>query len=332
VHPSDPTIAFGIQTDSLEDYVYYRFGFHLDEQTDTDVPSSASGATFRDWLEVRRAIGCHEVDGSPSCRRPLQDFLECLLSKDPLRDVPAKFWDLNAGNGAHLNLSTGFIRIEPKSFLDKKTRYLLRPVGLHASRDSSWVLAVDAMTALECVRRRLGPHTVDIADFLINRGIPFQTLRLMTSIPGPRTPPRPISNLLGTWPMNYRFDIADFSVYQTICDSVLRSNPSCRAALCMGGIVARLAREVIPNTDALLGPSQDALDGHQKIFVCGDESFCDDQLSDAYQDLICGVYKVHTVHSSMYTVECVEDVTNLNRSIRRFVLVSEAQYLGPGRI
>jgi hypothetical protein len=34
----------------------------------------------------------------------------------------------------------------------------------------------------------------------------------------------------------------------------------------------------------------------------------------------------------MYTVECVEDVTNLNRSIRRFVLVSEAQYLGPGRI
>jgi hypothetical protein len=62
----------------------------------------------------------------------------------------------------------------------------------------------------------------------------------MTSIPGPRTPPRPISNLLGTRPMNYRFDIADFLVYQTICDSVLRSNPSCRAALCMGGIVARL--------------------------------------------------------------------------------------------
>ena len=168
VHPPDPMIAFGIQTDSLEDYVYYRFGFHLDEQTDTDVPSSASGATFRDWLKVCRAIGCHEVDGSPSCRRPLQDFLECLLSKDPLRDVPAKLWDLNAGNGAHLNLSTGFIRIEPKSFLDQKTCYLLRPVGLHVSRDSSWVLAVDAMTALECVRRRLGPHTVNIADFLMS--------------------------------------------------------------------------------------------------------------------------------------------------------------------
>ena len=168
VHPPDSTIVFGIQMDSLEEHIYYRFGFHLDENPYTDVPSSASSATFRDWLEVRQAIGCHEVDGSPSCRRSLQDFLECLLSKDPLRDVPAKFWDLNAGNGAHLNLSTGFICIEPKSFLDKKTHYLLRSVGLHASRDSSWVLAVDAMTALECVRRHLGPHTIDIADFLIN--------------------------------------------------------------------------------------------------------------------------------------------------------------------
>jgi len=59
------------------------------------------------------------------------------------------------------------------------------------------------MTALELVHRRLGPHTLDIANFLINRGIPFSTLQRITSTPGPRTPPRPISNLLGTWPINY---------------------------------------------------------------------------------------------------------------------------------
>jgi hypothetical protein len=330
LHPPDSTILFGVQTDSLEDHVYYRFGYHLDEKTYTGVPLSASSATFRDWLEVRRSIGCHQLDGSPSCQQPIQHFFECLLSIDPLRDVPAKFWDLNVSNSAFLNLAAGFIHIEPKKFSDGITRYLIRPVGLHASRDSSWVLAVDAMTALECIRRRLGPHTIDIADFLINRGIPFSTLQRMTSIPGPRTPPRPISNHLGTRPMKYSFDLADFSVYQTVCDSFLRSNPFCRAALCMGGIVARLARENIPNTAALLGPSQDALDGLQKIMVCGDECFCDDGLSDAYKDLICGVYKVHTAHPSMYTVEDVEDVTNLNRSIFRCVLVPEAQYLGPG--
>jgi hypothetical protein len=239
VHPPDPTIVFAIQTDSLEEYVYYRFGFHLDENPYTGVPSSASSATtFHDWLEVRRAIGCQQLSVSTSCQQPLQDFLECLLSVDP---VPAKFWDLNASNSAPLNLATGSIYIEPKTFLGGIMRYLIRHVGLDASRDSSWVLAVDAMTALECVRRRLGPFTIDIADFLINRGIPFSTLRRMTSTPGPHTPPRPISNLLGTRPKDYQFDLADFSVYQTICESVLRGNPFCRAALCMDGIVARLA-------------------------------------------------------------------------------------------
>ena len=330
VHPPDPKIIFGIQTDSLEDHVYYRFGFHLDEDPYTDVPLSAFSVHFADWVEVRRSIGCHELDCSLAYRRPITHFLQYLLSeKEPLREVPAKYWDLNASNGACLNHSAGFIRIEPRTFLDQKMCYLIRPVGLHASRDSSWVLAVDAMTALECVRRRLGPHTVDIANFLINRGIPFSTLRRMTSIPGLRTPPRPISNLLGTRPKKYRFDVADFSVYQTVCDSFLKSNPFCRAALCMGGIVARLARENIPNTAALLGPSQDALNGLQKIMVYGDELFCDDELSDAHKDLICGVYKVHTDHLSMYTVESVGMPLIFNRSIFRRVLVSQAQYLGP---
>ena len=300
VHPPDSTIRFPFQTDSLEDYVYYRFGFHLSEKTYTGIPSSAFSVKFGDWLEVRRSIGCHQLDGLPAYRQPIQDFLECLLSTDdPLRHVPAKFWDLNASNNTSLNLAAGFVHIEPKKFLDGTTHYLIRPVGLHASRDSSWVLAVDAMTALECVRRRLGPHTIDIADFLMNRGIPFRTLRPMTSTPAPHTPPRPISNLLGNRPMNYRFDVADFSAYQTLCDSVLKDKPFCRAALCMGGIVARLAREVIPNTAALLGPSQEALDGHQKIMVCDDGIFCDDDVSETYTDLICGVYKVFTVHRSM---------------------------------
>ena len=301
MHRPDPTIVFSIQTDSLEDYIYYRFGFYLDEDPYTGVPLSAYSTKFHDWLEVRQSIGCHQVDGSLTYRQPIQDFLQCLLSKDdPLRDIPAKFWDLNSCNSANPNLATGFVRIEPKRFSNGVTHYLIQPNGLHASRDASWVLAVDAMTALECIHQRLGPHTIVVANFLINRGIPFSTLRPMTSIPAPHTPPQPISNLLGIRPMNYQFDIADFSAYQTLCDSFLKSNPSSRAALCMGGIVARLAREFLLNTAALLGPSQDALEGSQKILVCGDKFFCDDQLSDTHTNLICGVYKVPTVHRSMY--------------------------------
>jgi hypothetical protein len=301
VHPPDTTIIFAIQTDSVEDYVYHRFGFQLDEHPYTGVPLSAFTTKFSDWLHVLRSIGCHELNSSLAHRQPIQEFLQCLLStNDPLRDVPAKFWDLNAKNGASLDLAAGLVRIEPKKFVDGTTRYLIHPVDPNA-RSSSWVLAVDAMTALECVRRHLGPHTTDIADFLINRGIPFSTLRRMPSIPGPRTPPRPISTHLGHRPANHKFDLADFSGYQFLCESVVKREPFCRAALCMGGIVARLAREIIPNSTALLGPSQDALEGSQRILVSGDEFFCDDQLSLDYSDLICGVYKIPTGNGSTYT-------------------------------
>ena len=239
--PPDTRIVSGIQSESVEEYVYHHFGFHLDENPYTGVPLSvACTVKFRDWLDVIWSIGCHQLTCSPMHRQPITDFLECLLSTDdPFRDIPEKFWDLNTRNSRCLNLATGLVRIKPKTFLDGKTLYLIHAVD--ASRDTSWILAVDAMTALDCVCRRLGPHITDIAGFLVTRGIPFSTLHHMTSIPRPHTPPHPISTLLGTRPINYRFRLTDFSAYQAICESVLKSKPFCRAALCMGGIVARLA-------------------------------------------------------------------------------------------
>ena len=306
-HPLGMTVTFEIQTDTVEDYVYYHFGFHLDENPYTAVPSSAFNVKFSDWLQVLRSIGCHQLDSSLMHCQPIQEFLQCLLSThDPLYDVPAKFWDLNPSNSASLNLvnlAAEFVRIEPKMFPDGTTRYLIRPVNLNASRDSPWVLAVDAMTALKCVRRHLGPHTTDIANFLLTRGIPFSTLQRMPSIPGLRTPPRPMSTLLGTQPMDHKFGLADFLAYQSLCESVVKSKPFGHAALCMGGIVARLAREIIPNTATLLGPSQAALEGSQKIMSFGDEFFCYNKLPAASTNLICGVYKIPMRSGSAYTLK-----------------------------
>ena len=85
------------------------------------------------------------------------------------------------------------------------------------------------MTTLECICQRLGPHTTDIAEFPITQGIPFSIIQRMTSIPSPCTP--------------------------------LCIKSSGHAALCtMGGIVARLAQEIIPISATLLRPSPDALE------------------------------------------------------------------------
>ena len=81
------------------------------------------------------------------------------------------------------------------------------------------------------------------------------------------------------------------------------SKPFCHAALCVGGIVVHLAREIILNAATLLGPSPDALEGSQQVMVSGGEVFCDNKLSDTYMDLICGVYMIPTVHRSTYMLE-----------------------------
>ena len=65
--------------------------------------------------------------------------------------------------------------------------YIFRPQNLHESRDVSWLLSVDAMTALECICRSLGPHIYDIANFLINHGVPFQTFQPLPHLTDPQS-------------------------------------------------------------------------------------------------------------------------------------------------
>lgn len=64
--------------------------------------------------------------------------------------------------------------------------------------------------------------------------------------------------------------------------------------------MARLARETLPDSVVLAGPSHKALEGQQKIFDGGGNLFVDDQLSERDLDLICGTYEVATGKGGMY--------------------------------
>ncbi len=105
------------------------------------------------------------------------------------------------------------------------------------------MLAVDALTALECICHGLEPHTIDIANHFIDHGVTFSTFSYLppsTQIPkcGPQQ-----CRLLGRHPKGYTFNLADYAAYITLRDSYLCLNPHSQAALCMGGIVACLAQE-----------------------------------------------------------------------------------------
>ena len=281
---------------TLDDLLYYRYGYSLNESPYTGIPTSVAKVkgTFRSWTEVHRAVGGQHLDSSETAeyRRPIKDFLTILVESDvPLHDVPGKYWDLSSsGFKPIVELDKVFISIEERQFNNGK-HYIIVPRFLHPSRDTSWFLSVDPMTALECIRRGLGPHTVDIANFLISHGVRFRTLERLQNSPKSLTPSvRPHCRYLGYRPVGHSFDLADFAGYEALRDGFLGSQAHGPFALRSGGIIARLAREVLPNSNALSGPSYEALNGGREQFICDGEIYVDDSLSVDDLGLICGTY------------------------------------------
>jgi len=284
---------------TLNDLLYYSYGYSLSESPSsyTGIPSSVSmdkTRPIRNWTEVCRAVGGQQLESSVAIgdRAAVKDFLSILAGcSDPFEDVPGKYWDLSpSGHIPIVNLDKVFISIEERQFTDRK-HFIIRPRSLNPSCDmsESWLLSVDAMTALECIRRGLGPHTMDIANFLISHGIRFHTLQRISNSLDP-LPARPHCRYLGYRSVDHLFDLADFAGYETLRDSFLRSQSHGPLALREGGIIARLAREVLPSSNCLSGPSSEALSGLRARFVYNDEIYVDDEFTDVELGLICGTY------------------------------------------
>jgi hypothetical protein len=285
---------------TLDDLLYFRYGFSLNEKLYKGIPSSykAGTLTFRSWTEVCRAVGGQELESLALNHRPIQDFLSILAGcSNPLKDVPGKYWDLSPlGKKPIADLSEVYISIEEMQFTTG-TQYFISPLSrfLHTEPDTTpWFLSVDSMTALECIRRGLGPHTIDIANFFIAHGVRFRTFQRIQNSPDsfeiPPVPPQ--CRYIGYRSLDYSFDLADFAGYEVLRDSFLRSQPHGPLALREGGVIARLAREVLPNSDALSGPSSKALGGHRARFFYDDkpEIYVEDEFSEAELRLICGTY------------------------------------------
>ena len=147
------------------------------------------------------------------------------------------------------------------------------------------------MTALECIRRNLGPCRNVIVDYLLAHGMEFHTLQTVEVLQSPTPLSQP---LLRHRPTGYVFDQADFLAYESSRDLFLQSHPYARRALCEGGIIARLARESMSDTLVFQGPSEEALEGKCSVFAFNDRIMVDDYLSQEIKDLICGTYTVKT--------------------------------------
>jgi len=82
---------------TVDDLIYYRFGLSLNEHPYAGVPSAVTPVAFRSFQEVVRAVGGQHMQFLGTNEQVIKDFLGCLLSsRNPLRDVPGKYWDLSS--------------------------------------------------------------------------------------------------------------------------------------------------------------------------------------------------------------------------------------------
>ena len=290
-----PLPATQCSFDDLAQLLYFRFGFNFGVGRYI-VPANVD-LVFKQWHDVTCCVGGQDLD-SQECQQPaISYFLSLLFTSkaNAVSVIPPEFWDLHPNNPEPLEYKQPrFVDIELKSFSNDPAVCVLRARNLHPSRNTSWLVAVSPMTALEILRRDVGLHSADIACFLIGNGIPFNTLSPLSKIPPSiSSPPGPLPSL-GTRPVGHVFTLADYVAYEAIRDSVLLRLPQARAALCQGGIIARLSRDVLDNSVVIAGPSESARSGDQRKFISNGETYCDDHLTPEVMDLIVGTYEVQT--------------------------------------
>ena len=177
---------------SLDELLYFRYGYSLDETLDQQMPlfSQHNSERFDSWAKICRSVGGQafqvEASAGTSNFESIQEILVALESSGlwSLHAVPARFWDLSPWNSNPLSRAPSNICIEVKDFKNM-TLCLLHPHISEEVKDvaTSWQVAVLPMIALECVRRNLGPCRNDIVNYLLAHGMEFHTLQTVEVLP-----------------------------------------------------------------------------------------------------------------------------------------------------
>lgn len=216
--------------------------------------------------------------------------------------VPSTFWDLDPCNSRYLgDNQRRDIRITRRAFCrEVMVEEQLMDLDVHLwciednTHTESWVLGVEhASSAVQVLRNRSwGCTRWELAKQLLERGIPFSTLGATA-----RTVLNAKSKTksLGWRPQNFIPDRGiDYPAYVARRDNFL-AGPRGRVAMMRGGILWRLARDVVKTSTVVVGPNRPEYEAPKFVLRAEDGGYLyDDDLTEEETDLICGVYRVHT--------------------------------------
>ncbi|KAG6904426.1 hypothetical protein DXG01_010013, partial [Tephrocybe rancida] len=278
--------------DTLDERAYYWYGF-ISPASVVASPSMSRLTTWnscREYLGNGRWLDAFTVTGptntiSVETQESMRTFFDYLLGSKTLDDIPSPIYDARTET---LDLES-VVRIRAEIIYETKY-YFVQSCNLDTP--VSWeVVLTNPAAVVGLLRGQWGQDFLGLLRELLNRGIPFKTC-----IHGPLRPPPPPTQLrfkgLGYRPPNHRPDAMEYAAYESLRDDFLRS-PRGRAALLQGGIVSRLAREVVQYQHVFDGPTPEVFDTGTML-PGQNHGHWDDALTDHEINIICGVYQIDT--------------------------------------
>lgn len=288
--------------------LHLRLGFTDDKKQQRIVDEAAFRKSIHKlYLDRNRDIS----NISPWSRFNICTLVETIeKSRGNVLNVPESLCDLHKYNPRHIvtNTSESFV-VELREVINsrknnaadqrenKRARYgahvyLIVPNPDTCKTKQPWELMVtDPASALECMRFK--GTIFELVCHLLDRGIPFQTLRLDRQS-------AMSSTKLGEWYRPLRVSGSsikkcDYMQYVRRVKELLYNNKRVRrAAMMRGGIIWRLARMYGGDVHCVLeGTSEEYLD--LILEMTRDRQFTTkwyaDQLTEDEEDIICGVYR-----------------------------------------
>ncbi|TFK33350.1 hypothetical protein BDQ12DRAFT_442568 [Crucibulum laeve] len=272
-----------------------RFGFYASTSTAPVLQGTPSNLDFGRILTRFAVPATTSVDEAlqPSIRQ-----LFYMLTSPGEPKIRAIGWDLNP---RHPNA----FKYQSAPLFTRKWLTFPTPLFLlgHAEEGSIykqwWIFAFEsAATVLQVYRGAWSNTMAGTARELLQRGIPFHTVRC---IQGHRKPPSlPIYSKsgLGVRSKEHAITIADYVAYEQRRDELLQG-PAGRAALMRGGLLWRLARGIVSDKAVTKGPSKGVhLHGNVHYVISRtegqDDYLIDDGLHKTAEYILVGMYCVPT--------------------------------------
>jgi len=291
--PEAEDMAYCYVPVTLLEYLRRRHGFAAD-LVETWNPHLHPDISFR-LLQSQSALAIKnllfvpsDVIYPPSVATSIVDFYNTALgSQTSYTRLPA-VWDISRYSQVTFHCDMQRIRLQRVHSVsyNEPELYILRPPA--GSPDPSpWFVATRSATAVLLVYRSTWTTMHEIGRGLLELGIPFRTVVERDHQPV-RELLRSNTKGLGSRPKRFQPTQEDFSAYKTARDDILRSSYG-RSIRLLGGIVGRLAAEVVPDHDVLDGP------GLVRVEVVGrhgPKDFVDDAVGNEQLDIVSGVYLV----------------------------------------